>query len=159
MEEKVVHQIPSIQKAIEEGKSLITAFLTNATCGEACWHAREEICRCSCGGVNHGCLKTKDGTRPIRSSKINGQFYKLKGVGEFKDLYNQAKEINKQFPYTIGNNPYKFYYNETDIGAPARIKPATRLQIEKWEELQAFKDYPRYKKIYLLWEKDLLTKK
>jgi len=24
------------------------------TCGEACWFAKEEICRCSCNGKHHG---------------------------------------------------------------------------------------------------------
>jgi hypothetical protein len=63
----------------------LTAFdirlgiLTGSTCGDACWHAREEICRCSCGGANHGCLNV-GGDRPQRTARIDGEFYELVGV-------------------------------------------------------------------------------
>lgn len=37
------------------------SILTDATCGEACWTAKEELCKCSCGGHNHGCLNSPEG--------------------------------------------------------------------------------------------------
>lgn len=30
------------------------------TCGMACWAAKEDVCRCSCGGRNHGILRNGD---------------------------------------------------------------------------------------------------
>ena len=56
-------------------KKLNFALLTGATCGDACWHAREDICRCSCGGKNHGILLGTDGKQPTRTRKIGGKFY------------------------------------------------------------------------------------
>ena len=55
------------------------AILTGTTCGDACWHAREQICRCSCGGANHGIL-TQGGTQPVRGGKIDGNAYELVAV-------------------------------------------------------------------------------
>lgn len=58
----------------------LLAILTGATCGDACWHAREEVCRCSCGGANHGILRGPNGERPTRTCKIGGNFYELAAV-------------------------------------------------------------------------------
>jgi len=71
----------------------IAAFPSEATCGEACWEAREDICRCSCGGRNHGCLRSADGVRPERSAKLNGHRYVLKAVGD--NLCGEAEKINQ----------------------------------------------------------------
>ena len=30
------------------------AVLTASTCTSRCWNAKGKVCRCSCGGVNHG---------------------------------------------------------------------------------------------------------
>lgn len=63
--------------AAADGK--LWGFITGSTCGDACWHAREEVCRCSCGGANHGILN-KGGERPTRTCKIDGHFYELAGI-------------------------------------------------------------------------------
>ena len=55
----------------------LLTILTEATCGDSCWHAREHICRCSCGGRNHGILLSPDGARPQRTAKIGGDLYEL----------------------------------------------------------------------------------
>lgn len=57
---------------------LAWAVMTGSTCGDMCWHAREEICRCSCGGANHGIL-TRGGVAPKRTCKIEN-FYELVAV-------------------------------------------------------------------------------
>ena len=57
----------------------ILGMITGSTCGDGCWHAREDICRCSCGGKNHGIL-TQGGTAPVRNSKVKGEFFELVGV-------------------------------------------------------------------------------
>lgn len=58
---------------------LAFAILTGSTCGDACWHAREEVCRCSCGGKNHGILN-HGGERPKRTARIDGNLYELVAV-------------------------------------------------------------------------------
>jgi hypothetical protein len=117
--------------------NFVEAILTETTCGEACWQAREDICRCSCGGKNHGCMRTADGTRPTRNAKIDGFRYELKAVGT--DLYSQAREIISTLPKRkIGT--YEYRWEPTDKGSPVRLKSATRQQIDKWPELQSFKD-------------------
>ncbi len=70
------------------------AILTASTCGEACWHAREELCRCSCGGANHGCLKRADGIQPVRTCRVSGVRWKLAGVGP--DVDDEAARINME---------------------------------------------------------------
>lgn len=79
----------------------IFGILTDQTCGEACWHARDEICRCSCGGKNHGILRGKDGVQPRRTAKIAGIMYLLEAVGMFDELYGKAEEINRQAGYKM----------------------------------------------------------
>lgn len=152
----------------------IMSILTGATCGAMCWEAREEICRCSCGGKNHGCLITPDGVQPERSSKINGHQYVLKSVGE--RLYSEAREINRASgPYrtetvTLTNydddgnkvlktvpDYYKYYWSETQAGAPARLKPASKAQLDSWPELAAYRDCRRLTTVYLLWVKKEAT--
>jgi hypothetical protein len=117
----------------------LVSFLSEATCGEACWEAREDVCRCSCGGKNHGCLRSKDGVRPTRNAKIDGHRYELKAVGG-RELYAEAEAINKaNGPYRVETTApfYKYWWHETDRGAPARLKPATKDQLARWPELAA----------------------
>ena len=33
---------------------MVEAVLTNHTCGEGCWYAKELVCRCACGGKTMG---------------------------------------------------------------------------------------------------------
>ena len=128
-----------IEQCMAAGMSAIAAFLTEATCGEACWEAREDICRCSCGGKNHGCMRTADGTRPTRTAKIDGYRYELKAVGN-RELYEPARHVNGQHTYTIGSSSYRYHYSETDKGAFARIKSATKQQFAAWPELKAARE-------------------
>ena len=72
------------------------ALLTGSTCGDLCWHAREETCRCSCAGRNHGILK-RGGAQPNRTAKIGGEFFELvavipgRGQGEcWNDAYRRV---------------------------------------------------------------------
>src|ERR1039458_5266697 len=127
----VSEQLNPIEKKIASGMSPIVAFLSEATCGEPCWEAREDVCRCSCGGKNHGCMRTADGIRPTRTAKIDGYRYELKAVGG-REIYGPAKKINDQHTYTIGNSAYRYHYRETDTGAFARVKSATKQQFAAW---------------------------
>lgn len=154
-------------KAVHNGtatRSQLYAVVTSQTCGEACWHAHEDICRCSCGGKNHGCLRSKDGKQPERTCRIDGERYKLAGVGRYSDLFNDAKRINREAgwkaiekPYLADNGgscepfwvQYRYHWSETDHGAPARLKTANPSQ-RNWNELSGWKDE---RTVYLLWQR------
>lgn len=163
-----------IEKRIAAGMNPLVAFLTEATCGEACWEAREDICRCSCGGENHGCMRDTTGKRPERTAKIDGYRYVLKAA-DVSGIYAQARKINdaagpyRVEPYTAIDyhedgtqtkvaKEYRYFYTETMKGAPARRKPATREQIARWPELAAWRDDLRSKP-YLLWVREDLVPK
>src|ERR1039458_7093513 len=138
----VSEQLNPIEKKIASGMSPIVAFLSEATCGEPCWEAREDVCRCSCGGKNHGCMRTADGIRPTRNAKIDGYRYELKAVGE---VYAEAKAINRGAGYRSVDRisdtlTYHYYWEYTDKGAPARMKTASDSQIANWPELASYRD-------------------
>jgi hypothetical protein len=154
------------------------------TCGEPCWHAREDECRCSCGGKNHGCLRVEGAEQPTRTAKIGGERYELLAVGARRDIIGQAQQINgQQFrsidraECVIGNtsrnekgerfsesdiedarakgiavwwNQYHYAWSETDDGAPARVKYASKDQIAKWPELAGYRDS---RDVCLLWKR------
>lgn len=145
-------------------RGTVFAVLTSQTCGEACWHAREEICRCECGGRNHGCLRTSDGIRPVRSSKIDGASYELKAVGWGMEHQREAERLNHWSVIGFGGlDPvmqngkcarlYYYQWRETDSGAPARLKPASKDQLSRWDELRGFTDPDklRFHGVRLLW--------
>jgi len=132
-----------IEQRVAAGMSAIAAFLTEATCGEACWQAVEEVCRCSCGGKNHGCMRTADGVRPQRTAKIDGYRYTLQAVGT--DLYDAAVAINKAAGFKAIDKisdtlTYHYSWSETDKGAPARLKSASQKQIDTWPELASARE-------------------
>lgn len=147
-------------------RGAVFAVLTSQTCGENCWHAREEICRCSCGGANHGCLTHAGASRPDRTSKLDGHLYRLKAVGYYADIRLTACDGNKAAGYRHVEKPifyggdgefiqYKYTWSETDCGAPYRVKFPTDSQ-RKWAELTGWKDGERFeygKRIALLWER------
>lgn len=177
---------PADVRALAEGnggslpRCVRVAILTSQTCGEICWHAQEDVCRCSCGGRNHGCLTVDGATRPVRTSKIDGVRYALAGVGLRADLVPDAKAINGQqwravepaqtcIEASVGYfSPeevaqarasgrkvwfvqYRYHWNETDAGAPARVKFATREQLAKWPELAGWRDRAT-EGVCLLWK-------
>ena len=130
--------------AIEE--RLINAVLTNHTCGEGCWYAREKVCRCSCGGKHHGCLLDGGTARPVRTSRIDGLTYELVAVGMYADLYRQAENacIVAGVHKVIG--PFKYYWSPTEKGSPIRLKKASGAQMGSWKELAGCDS-----RTYLLW--------
>lgn len=120
----------------------IVAILTGATCGEACWSAREEVCRCSCGGKNHGI--SLSGGETTRTAKIDSVRYKLEAVGKHSDLLKEAWKINKSIIYSIyWDSGYKKLKisckGHLDKEAPARVRYATSEQVKRWRELEVFK--------------------
>jgi len=119
--------------------SLAMAILTEQTCGFSCWMAEQDICRCSCGGKNHGCLTTKDGTQPIRTAKIDGDRYELKAIGKRSDIYAESSAILKAAGPRSVDRGYTYHWHDTDHGAPCRVKYPTKDQVKRWEELTAWR--------------------
>jgi hypothetical protein len=116
---------------------MIEAILTGATCSEACWEAREEKCACSCGGRNHGIMRTADGVRPERTAKIDGFRYKLLGIG-YEGLFEEARRINEAAGITF---VYACTSRDRDCrDIPAKLRTATKDQVAKWPELAAYRD-------------------
>lgn len=122
---------------------LAYAVLTGSTCGDACWHAREEVCRCSCGGANHGILN-KGGDRPQRTCKIDGNFYELAAVVsregcdapiEFWDKVDTARRevLHDRFP-NIDHYAYGQFRQEKTM--PVVDRKVTDTQA-KWPEVAA----------------------
>lgn len=170
-------------KAVAAGtatRSQLMAVVTSQTCGEACWHAREEVCRCSCGGANHGCLTHADGKRPERTCKMGGHFYKLKAVGRRHDIHHEAIEINRAAGYASVDKPTLVVgctggssLTDAEIQAArdrgehiwwqqyrytwntAQDGSPARLKTptasqKKWQELSGWQSTPE---VYLLWER------
>ncbi len=157
---------------------MVLSYFSDITCGEGCWTAKEDVCKCSCNGKNHGILLTPDGKKPKRTSKIQGCMYELKGIGKYSEIYRQAEETNKNAgPYRIDKfklscyahpdkctpdcepiyKEYKYYYSYAMKGSPAKVKVANKQQIEKWAELENYKNMNEddlYRNSpYLLWVK------
>jgi len=133
------------------------SIVTDATCGEGCWTAKEDICKCSCGGHNHGILLTSEGVQPNRTCKIDNFRYELIEIGKHSELYTKGERINKEegTAKTIGN--YIYHSHVTDAGALVRVKAASAIQIQNWKELENFKSMERvtlfHNKPYLMWKR------
>ncbi len=131
----------------ERTERMVAAILTSATCGEACWYAREAACHCSCAGKNHGCLLEAGAERPARTSKIQGTLYTLAAVGTYRDLWRDAAErLKAAGPSHVSAGGYKYYWHCTDAGSPVRLKAATKQQLGAWRELSGMTHGA-----YLLW--------
>ena len=134
-------------------------IMTETTCSEACWEAREDVCRCMCGGENHGIHRHGefDEQQPERTARIDGWRYKLVDKGEYWEMSKQARDINHANVGQPNKLGYTYYPRATDKGAPARVKMASMSQVNKWPELEWYKavieqsgDWARP---YLLWER------
>jgi len=129
---------------------ILEAVLTAQTCGDACWRAREEICRCSCAGRNHGCLQSSEGVQPTRTSRISGKVFQLAAIGSYPQM-ESAKRAIEQAAIAAG------YYRTSHSGRyvyaqdVAERKSASKAQVAKWVELAAARDLPHYAQ-----ERDLL---
>lgn len=162
----------------------IVAFFTDQTCGEACWSAREEVCRCECGGRNHGI--NKRGQNGVRASKINGYRYELMAVGKYPELLAEvekiiragwiedgtAKLIDGQYYHPRYGRTIDTPFSDTDWfqsgyvhpteynkgGGQYVLKYASLAQCIRWPELEYFgiaDDRDRYNaKAAILWRRE-----
>ena len=137
------------QNNIAEREHMLAAILTGQTCGEACWEAREDVCRCSCGGVNHGVLRdATGGVRPVRTRKINGHFYALArvephggsaSVVTMRPMEDLAKTIERA---VLAAGVYKYWQlarSDTPIVYPCFLKTVSYAEVQRWPELAAWR--------------------
>ncbi len=160
---------PADIKAVIAGTSdrrTLRAVCTSQTCGVACWHAKEEVCRCSCGGKNHGCLLVDGAAQPVRAMRIDGAMYELETVDV--NPHEIDRRLKSEFaPRAINPETIPQYCDKDTPGfkrgfwdylsknSPLRCKVASKEQVAKWPELTAYKDLlsqPWKARPYLLWK-------
>ena len=137
-------------------------IISDATCGLNCWLAEEPICKCFCGGLNHGVMLKLNAKQPKRMAKLDGVMYELVGISAYTTHKDYAKmnikadKINHlpENEYITHDNFYNVdrikYLESSDKNAPMRVKKATKTQIANWDEI---KNISKSIHVYLLWQK------
>lgn len=142
------------------------ALVTETTCGYPCWMAREDVCRCYCGGVNHGCLRDESGVQPARMSKIKGHMYRLINVGRYPEIARQADDLAremraKRLVHVEEYHPGYFSIGlPDDAGYPVKHRVASASEEAKWPECAPFRNRALYDwqgRPNLLWVRDDLA--
>ena len=113
---------------------------TRGTCNSSCWLAQEPVCRCMCGGANHGVM-TRGGTQPRRFRQRQAIPYRLEAIHEsLNDVIGALGRL-----YDAHAGPYR--------GDSAFMEKASGGQL-KWPEVENFLASARFNLAYLLWERD-----
>ena len=120
-----------------------SAVITEATCNVSCWEAVQDICMCSCGGINHGIMK-HGGTQPTRMRNVKGTWYVF-----VKAMIGQNNTFNEALRLAEG----------ASVGRAAEpryqwiVQSATDHQIDGWQELERFRGqvYRKYRGPYIIW--------
>ena len=123
--------------------------LTDATCGTACWQAREKVCKCSCGGANHGVMKMDngDGKQPQRMAKIDSYRYVLHAVGHYDRLKETVEGLLRRggymdiTQYSKGGTVYHKNWEANVQGSPVRVQHPSRQRLDSWPELKIYSEY------------------
>ena len=111
----------------------MTITLTATTCADNCWYAREDACSCSCGGANHGIMKSGvNRAEPTRTRRVRRTRYELRAV---VDGWFEARCIQHNA---------RIIYN---TGEPIITQRATAGQTKWFVVQQAGVDKP-----YLVWQ-------
>ena len=114
-------------------------IMTDATCGLACWSAREQDCRCSCAGKNHGFMRGGSGEQPRRTCKIDGRRYVLGAVGKVASTGDrwryEARETLREKYGVAYNGSYRMIPSSLFV---ARL--ASPRQAETWPEARLIED-------------------
>lgn len=118
---------------------------TLSTCSAACWQAREEVCRCSCGGANHGCLRHLGAEQPIRTRRAGAKWYELAAVG----VRPQLQAADRHYYQYRAAHDYGNHHVITSAATPQ--------QVATWPELTAYRANvstptgPWQDRAYLVW--------
>ena len=128
---------------------------TMSTCADACWFAREDVCRCSCGGAQHGILLEKPTATPSLIPQMNNTTPMFGETGE-QPAPAQPTERPKR-TRRAGNNWYELNAVIEGYGAAHRyasdnldmkgfggkgreqwIESVPNRLFGKWHELEGF---------------------
>jgi len=111
----------------------------HGTCNLACWQAREPVCHCMCGGVNHG-LMAQGGDQPGRYCQRKGRQFELHEIyPRWGDAQRTAYDLSKQLSTQHGLP----WFSES-----AFEQHATGHML-KWPEVQRF--LADHHHAYLVW--------
>ena len=125
----------------------MTLNISDASCNEACWYAKEDICRCSCAGTNHGLLLRSGTIRPARQKKFQGIRYTLEAI---VIGYGEAHRIARE---TYG------VWRPADRGESVHVQPAPASAFGlplagAWKELAGYQPSPFHQRHpYLIWKR------
>ena len=103
---------------------------TFSACDFGCWEAQEDVCRCICGGKNHGIMvrgdKASIPTGLKRQMKKLSGIYELVAVGDYFSTYwdGDFGKIKRETREKEGNIDFI-------------VKRASKQQAEKWPEVMA----------------------
>ena len=122
--------------------SLTHMILTQSTCGEACWEAREDLCRCSCGGRNHGILRN-GGTRPSRTRKMGKFWYEIHSLTNYVAGKRECLAL-RQAAHDADKFTGLVYYDST-LGDSYHLMAISKSQ-RLWPEV-----YPEAQ--YIIWKR------
>lgn len=110
-------------------------IITDATCGPICWAAREDTCRCSCGGARHGVLLAQDGAEsPRRECRIDGVRYVLAAVGvtnPFRRWLHEQRDVLRE---RHGVDSYGYRYIPANLTVE-RLATQAQVDSDRWPEV------------------------
>ena len=126
----------------------MTMTMTMTTCSDACWYAREDVCRCNCGGKNHGVLRSGKGEQPARTRRVKHARYELIAVfGGGEDSESEARDYIMGRLEDMGVERARGKAWNANISNewssrenPFRYSPATESNVRAWPELSAYRD-------------------
>ena len=81
---------------------MVMAMLQRAgTCAEACWNAREDVCRCACNGANHGCLLVNGAPAPGRTKRTADTRWRLHAVTPHWDYMKTHHYLGDSWAFQV----------------------------------------------------------
>ena len=112
------------------------------TCNLACWGALEDVCRCMCGGRNHG-ISRYGQENPGRYCRRKEVAYKLEAIYDnWIDAENAARVARKRY----NTDNWLPHWSES------AFNQAATGHMLKWPEVQAaFKAQEYWKEVQLVW--------
>ena len=124
----------------------IAGTVSGATCAEACWMAKEDICVCECGGVNHGLGRVEGEELPARRKRSGRRRLELRAVViGYREAGKFVREANPEHPNVRSIE----YAKEGEFV----VQAAPLASFGKWPELEGLEPGRwRYNRPHLVWE-------